>query len=95
MQVHYTRAAARDLEEIAAYTQSTWGDEQRERYLGALQQACEDFLPDKMSATQAVPGFPGLRRWRCWHHVIDVRRVSDGLEIVRVLHERMLPDSHL
>ena len=95
MRVHYTRAAERDLEEIAAYTRKRWGQRQCELYLDALQSACEEFLPESSAATQTVPQMPGLRRWRCWHHVIYFRDLEGSIEVVRVLHERMLPESHL
>lgn len=64
-------------------------------YLDALQNACEQLLPRNIGVAQRVPKVPQFRRWRCLHHVIYIRAVEDGLEIIRVLHERMLPDNHL
>lgn len=95
IRVHYTQAAAKDLEEIAAYTRRKWGPRQCGIYLEALEQSCEEFLPQNVAATLPVPRLPEFRRWRCWHHIIYFRLTEDGIELVRVLHERMLPNSHL
>jgi toxin ParE1/3/4 len=93
--VHYTELAESDLLEIAAHTELEFGAEQRDLYLRALEEACEHTLPRFPSIARSVPQRPELLRWRCERHVIYFRRVQDGLEVVRVLHERMLPDLHL
>lgn len=95
MKVHYTELAESDLHEIAAHTEKEFGAEQRDVYLRALEEACENTLPQFPSIARSVPQRPELLRWRCERHVIYFRLVEDGLEIVRVLHERMLPDLHL
>lgn len=93
--VHYTELAESDLDAIAAHTALEFGAEQRDLYLRALEEACEETLPRFPSIARAVPERPQLLRWRCERHVIYFHLVEDGLEIVRVLHERMLPDLHL
>jgi toxin ParE1/3/4 len=94
VKVHYTELAESDLHGIAAHTEEEFGAEQRDLYLRALEEACEQTLPRFRSIARAVPQRPELLRWRCERHVIYFRLVQDGLEIVRVLHERMLPDLH-
>jgi len=37
----------------------------------------------------------GLRRVGEGSHIVYFRRVGDEIEIVRILHERMLPEKHL
>lgn len=93
--VHYTRAAEDDLHRIAAYTLELWGEEQRDVYLDVLEQTCEQVLPAYTHIARDAPGHPGLLRWRMESHVIYFREVPDGIEIVRVLHVRMLPSRHL
>jgi toxin ParE1/3/4 len=39
--------------------------------------------------------FPGLRRIPEGSHVVYFREVGGEVEILRVLHERMLPERHL
>jgi plasmid stabilization system protein ParE len=72
-----------------------YGEEQRDLSMRALEVACEETLPAFQGVAQEVPQRPDLRRWRCERHVIYFRFVADGIEVVRVLHERMLPDLHL
>jgi toxin ParE1/3/4 len=93
--VHYTEEAENDLFEIAAYTWTEWGEEQVVKYLALLRETCEDTIPRKHRFARSVPQRPELRRWRCERHVIYFRKLEDGFEIVRVLHDRMLPSKHL
>lgn len=93
--IYYTRDAAHDLDQIAAYTIAHWGEDPCAKYLDLLEQTCEVILPENASHARAVPHRPQLRRWRCERHIIYFRSVLGGLEIVRILHERMLPQNHL
>lgn len=95
MKVHYTELAEADLAEIAEWTEVEFGAEQRDLYLSALEAACESTLPRFPAIARPVPKRPELLRWRCERHVIYFRLITDGLEIIRVLHETMLPDLHL
>lgn len=93
--VFYTVAAERDLEGIAAYTLDVWGPEQRERYLEMLEQTCEHIIPEHRRLAREVAERPGIFRWRAESHVLFLRDVEGGLELVRILHERMLASRHL
>jgi toxin ParE1/3/4 len=93
--VHYTTAAEADLIAIAEYTLSAWGQAQQDFYLTLLQETCESILPGYFSLARPVEGFKGLYSLRAEHHIIYVREVPDGLEIVRILHERQLPSKQL
>lgn len=93
--VHYTEEAEADLVAIAERSEAEFGAEQCELYLQALEEACEHMLPQFPAIARIVPKRPTLRYWRCERHVIYFRIVPDGLEVVRILHERMLPDLHL
>lgn len=95
MKVHYTEEAEQDLLEIGAYTWTEWGEEQFVKYMALLRETCEDIIPRKHRLARSVEGRPGLMRWRCERHVIFFRKVNREIEIVRVLHERMLPKRHL
>lgn len=93
--VHYTKDAERDLDAIAEYTRAHWGVAQCARYLDFLERTCEHILPSNLKHARPVPQRPQLLRWRCERHVIYLRRIEGGIEIVRILHERMLPEKHL
>lgn len=90
-----TKAARRDLVEIARYTLERWGDAQRVRYLTQLDARFHWLAAHPqlgVASDQIKPGY-----WRCHEgrHVIFYRIDSKGIEIVRVLHDRMLPTRHL
>lgn len=93
--VHYTEEAENDLFEIGVYTWAEWGEEQYVRYIALLRETCEDIIPRKHRFARAVPTRSELLRWRCERHVIYFRKVADGFEIIRILHDRMLPSKHL
>jgi toxin ParE1/3/4 len=93
--VHYTEEAENDLFEIGVYTWSEWGEQQFVKYMALLRETCEDIIPRKHRFARSVPNRPDLLRWRCERHVIYFRELDDGLEIVRILHDRMLPSNHM
>lgn len=93
--VVYTRAAEQDIDGIAEYTIVQWGEAQCAAYLDLLERTCEVIIPQNVRYARVVPQRPSLQRWRCERHVVYFRRVRGGIEIVRILHERMLPLNHL
>lgn len=93
--VHYTDEAENDLFEIGLYTLGEWGEPQYIKYLALLRETCEHIIPQKHRFARAVLGRPGLLRWRCERHVIFFRKVNRDFEIVRILHDRMLPSKYL
>lgn len=70
-------------------------EEQYVKYVALLRETCEDIIPRKHRFARSVPDYPELLRWRCERHVIYFRKVAAGFEIVRILHDRMLPSKHL
>jgi toxin ParE1/3/4 len=95
--VHYTEEAENDIAEAAEYTRAMWGDAQRDWYLDVLERTCEVIIPQNATfgIAKPVPERPELFRWRVEHHYVYFRKVDDGIEIVRVLHERRDPERHL
>jgi toxin ParE1/3/4 len=93
--VHYTEEAENDLFEIGVYTWTEWGEEQFVKYMALLRETCEDIIPCKYRLARAVPKRPELLRWRCERHVIFFRNLDADFEIVRILHDQMLPSKHL
>lgn len=93
-EVHYTRAAEHDLDTIASYTLEMWGEAQRDADLAILEETCERIVPQHRRLARPVAERPGILRWRVESHVIYFRETDDGIEIVRILHERMLPSRH-
>lgn len=86
--------AERDLEEIAAYTLRKWSVEQCGRYLDAIEDACQALADSPTLGRDCDRVRPGLRRFEQGRHVVFYRRQRYGVRIVRILHERMLPEGH-
>ena len=95
MKVFYTNEAERDLERIASYTLDVWGEAQRDSYLDLLEDTCERILPTRLHLALKAEGYPGVLRWRVESYVVYFRKVRGGVEVIRILHARMLPSRHL
>jgi toxin ParE1/3/4 len=90
-----SKAAKRDLIEIGAYTLDRWGDEQRIKYLTLLDARFRWIAKHPTLGFDSNHIRPGY--WRCHEgrHVIFYRIAKRGVEIMRILHDRMLPRRHL
>ncbi len=91
-----TNAAEADLIEIGRYTRERWGDAQYRGYLTRLDDRFRMLAenPDVGIASDDVR--QGYRRCPEGSHVIFYRVLdAETIEVVRVLHERMLPENHL
>ena len=82
------------MEAVWLYSLAEWGAQQTERYIDDLTAAFA-FLTDRPK-----PGTPcnniraGYPKYPVLRHVIYYRKTDDGIEIVRVLHDRMLASQH-
>lgn len=91
-----TRKAREDLRDIGRYTQETWGREQRNRYLALLDQAFHDLAASPRKGRDCGGLRAGYRKHGVGKHVIFYRSVvTGGIEIVRILHERMDVEARL
>lgn len=90
-----TRQAADDLRSINHYTASIWGNEQRRSYMAQLKRRI-DWLADHPRLGQARPDVrAGLHCFPEGEHVIFYTLSGRGIDVVRVLHNRMLPQLRL
>jgi len=90
-----TKAAKRDLVEIARYTLERWGDQQRRRYLSQLDARFQWLAHNPTLGLDSAHIKAGYRRYVEGRHVIFYRVARGRTEIIRVLHVRMLPVRHL
>ena len=83
--------AEMDIDQIAAYTTKTWGSQQTGRYLDQLEDAFQ-FLAQNPSIGRPCPSIQtGLFRFEVRRHVVFYRTEPNGIRVVRVLHQRMMP----
>jgi toxin ParE1/3/4 len=86
--------AADDIDEIAAYTTNTWGWRQADHYLAKLEDGL-DLLARNPSIGRSSDSIEaGLRRFEIGKHVVFYLPEPDGILVVRVLHQRMLPGNY-
>jgi toxin ParE1/3/4 len=94
MKLRYTPAASKDLSSIWDYSAGHWGSDQAERYVLALEASCE--AQGRLRGRPADEFRNGYLRLRSGSHYIFYRqRDNGGVDIIRVLHERMEFSKHL
>lgn len=82
--------ARKDLEEIARYTLTQWGEGQSLRYAAQLEACFSKIGLGNMCLRQIIPDNPAVGVCKCEHHYIFVLRRNDTKPlIIAVLHERM------
>ncbi len=84
-----------DIDQIAAYTTSTWGWRQTDQYLAKLEDGF-DLLARNPSIGRSCNSLrAGLRRFEIGSHVVFYLPEADCVLVVRVLHQRMLPINYV
>ncbi|MGA7887239.1 MAG: type II toxin-antitoxin system RelE/ParE family toxin [Acidobacteriaceae bacterium] len=95
--IRLSRLALADLRSIAEYTAHNWNVEQAEYYLDRLQKFL-NLLAANPSLGRACNDIrKGYRRMEHERHVVfyRAREFGEGIDVIRILHERMLPTKHL
>ena len=83
-----------DLLEIGTYTRDTWGWRQADRYLTQLEEGCELIANNPMIGRSCKQIQERLCRFGIGRHVIFYVVEHEGVLIVRVLHQNMLPTNY-
>ena len=89
--LRFTRKAVEDLTGIWNYTADAWSESQADEYYGMLIAACRRIAENPSAAgrryDEVAEGLFGVKAGR---HILFYRSAdSGGVEIVRILHERM------
>ncbi len=77
---------------IGTYTLRTWGGDQAVRYLGELDACCQMLAGNPALGRRCDNVRPGLRRMEHGRHVVFYRADAEGILVLRILHQRMLPE---
>ena len=87
--------AKKDLEKIWLYSYKNWGIIQADQYLDEMELTCCE-LANSSKKGQSV-GYirKGYYRYHIQKHYIYFRKTKEGIEVIRLLHERMKPEKHL
>lgn len=95
MKLKLSGKAKSDLVDIWEYTNKTWGHEQADNYLDTLYDRFMWLTRNPSIWRQRDDIHEGLYGCHEGSHVIFFRRYDKGIEIVRILHERMDLQRHL
>lgn len=81
--------AQRDLDEIWDYTLGIWSEQQAVSYVRQIQHCLELLTFDPHLGRACDEIRTGYRRHPTGSHVIYYRIMTSGIDVVRILHQRM------
>jgi toxin ParE1/3/4 len=84
-----------DLSGIWDYTYQEWGLEQAEKYMQTLWQSMQGLIVDPSTSVDIGYVRKGYRKTRTGSHVIFFKLADDGINVVRILHQKMDFERHL
>jgi toxin ParE1/3/4 len=87
--------AQTDLDDIWDYSATNWGDDQTEDYARRIQTAIELVAVDPSRGRARDYIRPGHSSFAVGSHLLFYRRTESGIDVVRILHQRMDFDRHL
>lgn len=91
----FSPRARADLEEIWDYTVKRWDDDQAELYVRRIKAAVEIVATDPRLGRSCDDIRAGYYKYRAGSHVLFYRLTGNGIDVVRILHERMDFGRHL
>lgn len=87
--------ARKDLEGVWSDAYDNWGEEQADNYIYDLDTAFQALAAKPEKGRPCDDIREGYRRYSVGRHIIFYRATKKGIEIVRILHQRMDPNRHL
>ena len=86
--------AEQDLEGIWIYTAEHWSLEQADRYVGDIISTF-DLIAEHPQKGRVVQVRPGYLKFSSGSHDIYYKRGDRGVDVIRILHQRMDAQRHL
>ncbi len=83
------------MEAIWLYSLTEWGAKRADTYIDDLTAAFEFLSNSPKAGTSCENLRSGYRKYPVVRHVLYYRETRYGIEIIRVLHDRMLAIKHL
>ena len=82
------------MEAVWLFSLQEWGAEQTDRYIDDLTAAFEFLADSPKAGTRCEKIRAGYRKYPVIRHVVYYRETGYGIEIIRVLHNRMRASRH-
>lgn len=92
--IRISSEAERDIDGIAAHTLGAWGWRQTAEYLAKLEEGIDLLGTNPLIGRKCDEIQADLRRFEIGSHVVFYLAETEGILVVRVLHEHMLPAKH-
>ena len=77
------------------FTQERWDAHQAETYVGEIRAGIERVAEDPRRGRACDEIRPGYRRYSIGSHLLFYIERDDGVDVIRILHQRMDPTRHL
>jgi toxin ParE1/3/4 len=90
-----TPAAQHDLSAIWDFTEDRWGVRQAEVYVTEIRVAIERIADDPRRGRACDEIREGYSRYSIGSHLLFYVASADGVDVIRILHQRMDPTQHL
>lgn len=90
-----TPAAQRDLSSIWDFTEERWDARQAETYIAEIRAVIERVADDPRRGRACDEIRTGYRRYGIGSHLLFYVESAEGVDVVRILHQRMDPTRHL
>ncbi|PZN97443.1 MAG: hypothetical protein DCF30_16430 [Hyphomicrobiales bacterium] len=87
--------AQSDLDDIWSHSVSEWGVRRTSNYVVAIRDAIAQLADTPLIAKDCGDIKPGHRKYGVGSHVVFFKVTPDGIDIVRILHQRMDAGRHL
>jgi toxin ParE1/3/4 len=87
--------AQTDLDKIWDHTADRWGLDQAETYTRDIWQRIEEVAARPTIGQDCSEIRAGYYKTSCGSHFLFYRLIAEGIDIVRILHERMDFERHL
>ena len=88
-------AAEIDLDEIWDYSIENWGERQAERYIRMIQDTIVGLTDGTQLSHSADLVRANYRKVLVGSHVLFFKEDQQVVDVIRILHQRMDPSSHL
>ena len=90
-----TPAAQRDLSSIWDFTEERWDTRQAERYVTDIPAAIERAAEDPGRGRPCDEIRLGYRRYAVGSHLLFYVEMADGIDVVRIVHQRVDPTRYV
>jgi toxin ParE1/3/4 len=87
--------ALEDMQEIWIYTRKRWSEDQADSYWRQIKIALEAVAERPSRGQSAAALRPGYMKYKMGSHIVFFVKTEFGIDVVRILHERMDMPSRL